>query len=489
LRRLTPETSYGYAVIVFAALVLGEPLDPWQQWLVIHLGELLPDGRPRFRQVLVVVARQQGKTHLCKVLSLFWLFVEKWPMVFGTSTNLEQAAESWQAAVDMAKECEPLAGQLPRNAVRLANGQQTFRTVHRTVYKIGAVNRKGGRGKSIDRMIGDELREHQSWDGYLAAFGAMNARPYGQAVFITNQGDAKSVVLTSLRDNALAYATTGEGDERLGIFEWSAPEGTHPMDVHGWAAAMPQLGRRTDYDSVRSLALRVSKPGADPEELAGFLTEYLCMAVPSLKPALSPVAWARGRVPAPLDLEQRGALAACLDVSPDLQHATLAVGAYDGAKVRGELVHAWSGPDALTALRAELPEWIARVRPAVLGWFPGGPAAALDADLRDRRKEGRRGWPPAGVRMVEITTDAAAVCMGFASALDANLFLHSGQELLDEQARQATTRAQGPDRWVFARGGDAHCDSVYAVAGVVHLVRTQPKRRRVNPGVRVAPGG
>src|ERR1700742_2146374 len=68
LRRLTPQTSYGFRVIWFAAVVLGQPLDPWQQWLVIHLGELLPDGRPRFRRVLVLVARQNGKTHLCKVL-------------------------------------------------------------------------------------------------------------------------------------------------------------------------------------------------------------------------------------------------------------------------------------------------------------------------------------------------------------------------------------------------------------------------------------
>lgn len=475
-------------MIQFAALVLLEPLDPWQQWLVIHLGELLPDGRPRFRQVLVIVARQQGKTHLCKVLALFWLFVEKWPMVFGTSTNLEQAAESWQAAVDTAKDCEPLAAYLPRNAVRLANGQQTFRTVHRSLYKIGAVNRKGGRGKSIDRMIGDELREHHSWDGYNAAYGAMNARPHGQAVFITNQGDGKSVVLKSLRDNALAYAETGDGDERLGIFEWSAAPGTHPADVAGWAAAMPQLGRRTDYDSIRGLAARVSKPGADPEELAGFLTEYLCMAVPSLDPALSPAGLARARVPATLDLEQRGALVACLDVSPDLQHATLAAGQLLDGKVRGELVHAWSGPGALAQLRAELPEWIARVRPAVLGWFPGGPAAALDAELRDRRKAGVRGWPPRGVRITEITAELPAVCMGFAAAVDADLFLHSGQELFDTQAEQAEKRPAGPDRWVFTRTGGGHVDAVYAMAGVVHLARTIPKRRKVAPAVRVAPG-
>ena len=75
LRELTRETSYGYAVIDFARNILKTPLDPWEEWLVIHMGELLEDGTPRFRKVLVIVARQNGKTYLCRVLTLFWMFI------------------------------------------------------------------------------------------------------------------------------------------------------------------------------------------------------------------------------------------------------------------------------------------------------------------------------------------------------------------------------------------------------------------------------
>jgi phage terminase large subunit-like protein len=110
LRPLSDQSSsYGYRVIAFARDVLREPLDPWQQLAVIRLGELLPDGRPRFRKVLILVARQNGKTHLCKVLALYWLYVERQALVFGTSTQLEQAAEAWQAAVDTAQRVPALA--------------------------------------------------------------------------------------------------------------------------------------------------------------------------------------------------------------------------------------------------------------------------------------------------------------------------------------------------------------------------------------------
>jgi hypothetical protein len=59
-RPLTRRTTKGFDVIQFAEII-GEPLLPWQQWLVKHALELTPDGTYRFRTVLVLVARQNGK--------------------------------------------------------------------------------------------------------------------------------------------------------------------------------------------------------------------------------------------------------------------------------------------------------------------------------------------------------------------------------------------------------------------------------------------
>lgn len=479
MRKLTPRTSYGYAVIWFAATVLQAPLDPWQQWVVIHLGELLDDGRPRFRQALVIVARQNGKTHLCKVLALFWMFVERWPLVFGTSTDLEQAKEAWEAAVELAEETPALSGKLNARHKRIGNGQQVFWTVDRSRYKIGAANRKGGRGKSIDRAIGDELREQHDWEAYNAAYNAMNARHKAQVVYITNMGDSRSVVLNSLRKDAIE-SLDGDLERPVAIFEWSAPPGSHPMDPAAHAAANPQYGRRMDPDVILSAARRVSKPGADPEELAGFLTEMLCMGVDQLDPAIDPAAWERCADPGPLDTVDRAGLAACVDVSPNLQRATLAAAqVLEDGRVRVETLAEWSGPDTLTRLRAELPNWVRLVRPRALGWYPGGPAATLDADLRDRRKEGRHAWPPRGVSVAEIKADAPAVCMGFAALVSQGTVAHSGQQLLTAQVEQAE-KLWKQDRWVLTRRGAGGVDAVYAAAGAAHLARTLPTRRKVS---------
>lgn len=488
MRTLTPWTSYGYAVIHFAAYVLLEPLDPWQQWLVIHLGELRPDGIPRFRQVLVIVARQNGKTHLCKVLALFWLFVEKHRMVFGTSTDLEQAKEAWEAAVDLAESTEELADRMPPRPrhKKIGNGQQVLITAHGSRYKIGASNSKGGRGKTIPRQIGDELREQRTWDAYRAANYAMNALTDAQCVYITNMGDASSVVLNDLRGQALEAIAAAETDVDLGIFEWSAPPGSHPTDVHAHAAANPQYGRRMSPETLIKQARAVSRPGADPANLAGFLTEVLCLPVSQLDPALYPPGWAAGLQPAPIDLTQRGRLAAVIDVSLDQQHATLVVAvAVDGGKVRIETPVSWSGPQAIAECERDLPGWVKRVRPRTIGWFPGGPAAALAAKLKDRARETGKSWAPRGTRVAELSGEAPAICMGFAQQVRAEAVLHSGQALLDNQAEHAE-KLWKQDRWVFThRGSGGHADAMYAAAGAVHLARTIPAAPRSSRSVHV----
>lgn len=466
LRRLTRRTSYGYDVIDFARDVLKMPLDPWQEWAVIHGGELQRDGRPRFRTLLVLVARQSGKTHLLMVLALYWLFVEKWPMTLGMSTMLEYAREAWDQARTLAEHTDELIEQLPPNAVKEGNNDIRLLTVHGTRYKIAAATRRGGRSLRVDRLIMDELREHATWAAWNAATNAMNARPLGQAWCITNMGDDTAVVLNALRAAAIDYITTGEGDPRLGLLEWSAPEGCEVDDVEAIAAANPNVGRRQHWDDLLGPARRAKRAGG--EEETGFRTEVLCQRVRMLNPAIDPGAWSRCLDDGDLS-GARSRVALCLDVAPDGQHATLCAAAVlpDG-RVRVEAVQAWEGAAAVNRLRRDLGGLVARVRPQVLGWLPAGPAAVLAADMRKRV-----GWPPAGVKVEEIKSDTAAVCMGFAEQVTARQVAQSDDPLLNDQVGGAEPLPRG-DGWVFSRKGGGHVDAVYAAAGAVHLARTLP---------------
>lgn len=476
LRELTPETSFGFDVIEFARDVLGEPLDPWQEWVVIHAGELLPDGRPRFRMVLVLVSRQNGKTHLCVVMALYWMFVEQVEMVLGTSTKLDYAAESWAKACKLARRVPDLAAEVPKKGgVRKANGEQClwradedeFEWEEGSRYKIAASNEEGGRSLTIDRLVMDELRQHHDYSAHDACVPATNAVRDAQIWMLSNAGSDRSVVLNDYRDSAVAFMESGVGDERLGLFEYSAPEGASPLDLDALAQANPNLGYRNDPDALLGQARTALAKGG--EKLAGFRTEAMCMRVRRMDPAVDPEKWADCSDPGDL-AGARSRVALCLDLSLDGTHATLTAAAVlaDG-RVRVDAVAAWEGADCTARLRAELPGRVARVKPRVLGWFPAGPAAALAADLAEGGE-----WAPAGVTVEEIRTAVSAVCMGLAEQVRSVNLAHSDDPLLTVHVTGAEKLHMG-DAWRFTRrGGAGHCDGAYSVAGAVHLARTLP---------------
>jgi hypothetical protein len=323
---------------------------------------------------------------------------------------------------------------------------------------------------TLHRVMLDELREHLDFSAWNASSKAMNAVRTAQLVAITNQGDSGAVVLDSLRDPALRFIETGQGDPRLGLFEWSAPQGADPTDLHALALANPDLGRRTDPDVLLADARRAKAAGG--EELAGFRTEVMCQRVHLLDPAIDPDSWDAAASAEPVDLApHRRRVALCVDVSLDGSHATLAAAAVlDDGKVHVEVVQAWDGYGCTKALRAELPDIVARVRPRMLGWFPAGPAASIAADLADR---GHRSWPPRRVKVEDIKAEATAVCMGLAEQVTAGEVVQPGDPMLTAHINSAQKLHRG-DAWVFVRKGAGPIDGAYALAGAVHLARIMP---------------
>ncbi len=481
---LTPDTSYGFDLYDFSVSI-GWPYDPWQRWLAIHSGELLADGRPRFRMVLVLVARQNGKTIYTRILTLYWMLVEMAGLIVGTSTSRDTAKKSWRAVINFALNDAGLAHRFgkPRETI----GEEEFFTracgrhctqehehTTRSEYRFAAPTRRAGRGDTVHRAILDELREHQDFDTYDALINAMNAVYDAQAVMITNQGDALSVVLDSLRNLAKDFLETGKGDPRLFLAEWSAPTGSDPTDPAALAQANPDLGNRLKLDSIMGLALQAKAAGG--EQLARFKTEVMCMRVPLLDPAIdldSYSACGIDRDDFPQLAEHRRMVAVVLDVALDASHATLYAAARIGDHIYGEPVKAWQGDDCTRDVRAELPDLLGKIRPRAFGWFPDGPAAVIAADLRKRR--GGRPMAPRGTRSEEIRGELPATCMGFADLIKTDGFRHARDPLVTTHIERTQKAVRG-DTWIFARAGEEPNDATWAAAGAVHLARTLRSR-------------
>lgn len=442
---LSPATSLGFQAVVFAEDVVGVQLLPWQRWWLIHVLELRGDGSFRFRRVVTLLARQQGKTFLLKILALFMLYMGFARLVLGAAQSLDIAREAWAGAVELAQEVDDLAAEV--ETVRYANGEQCLSLINGARYRITAATRAAGRGLSVDLLILDELREHRKWDAWSALSKTTTARPNPLIVGISNAGDDESVVLNSLRATAL-----GGSDETLGLFEWSAPDGCDLDDVAAWAQANPALGYGTvTVESIRSAMV------TDPA--AVFRTETLCQRVDALDAALDLEAWKASADTSGSLGAVRDRVAACVDVAPDGAHVALCGAAMlDDDRARVEVLAAWP---TVGQARRELRALLAKVRPRIVGWFPSGPAASLGVDLR-------------ALEAIELKgADVTEACQEFGALVAARAVLHPNDPLLNAHVA-GTSKLQTGDGWRFARKGVGHVNAAYAAAGAVRLARTLP---------------
>ncbi|WP_181778939.1 terminase [Pseudonocardia pini] len=466
LRDLTPDTTLGYQAIRFATEILGVELLPWQRFWLLHALELLPDGSFRFRTILTLVARQQGKTTLLKIVSLWAMYMGHAQLVLGAAQSLDIARESWQGAVELAEDNDELAPEVAN--IRRANGEQCLTLRDGSRYRITAATRGAGRGLSVDLLVLDELREHRDWAAWGALTKTTIARPNAITVGISNAGDDQSVVLNSLRAAAIAGS-----DERLGLFEWSAPDGCDLDDLDAIAQACPGLGRTITLSAI------LSAKATDPP--AVFRTELLCQHVETLDSAIDMAAWRACEDTVTSLGQHRDRVAVCLDVAPDGQHATLAGAALlpDG-RVRVEILKAW---DSTTAARAEVVPLLQQIRPADVGWFPNGPAAELGPELRQFRRTGRLDVAKVvDGRVVDTWEEEAArlagamereACQGLAGLVEGRQLAQPNDPLLNAHVAGSTKYETG-DGWRFLRKGAGHVDALYAAAGAVYLARMLP---------------
>lgn len=471
---LTPETSYGFAVDDFARDRLDRELWPWQRWLVIHAGELNPDGSPRFRRIIVTVGRQSGKTEVVQVLTLFWLFEDKKPSVLGTSTLTKYAKKPWMSAFKLA--VARLTDRMPempyRHAMRKAAGEEEWWTSDDCHYAIAASNSEGGRSMTNDRVIADELAKQYNYEAYGAAYYSMDAVEDAQYWGLTTP-DPKGVVYNDLRGAALEFVKTGEGDPSLALFEWSSPEESDPADLAALACANPTLNRPRGKSGTRLLNEARGAVAKGGELLATFKTEVMCLQSDDDDKAINLKAWRDC-----LDIGDMSALrsrvAMVFDVAPSTRHATLyAAAVEDDGRVRVEPVIAWEGLGCADRAARELPALLAAARPRAFGWLPGGPAEAVASRLRDRGN--RSGvWPPRGVVVEEIRAELPAVCMGFAELVAALRLAQSDDPLLNDDVETAEKLLRPGGAWVFSRKGEGDCDALYAAAGAAHLAQTLP---------------
>lgn len=488
----TPETTMGFKWERFATEVLKRPPLPWQRWLWMHAGELTPVGLPRFRIVLVIVGRQNGKTETPAILSGFWQFVERVPLILGTSSKLDYAKESWSKSVQYVEASAKLRRHRPARWTREANGEQESWTLPNarsgSRYKIAAANKDAGRSLTVHRLIMDELRQHEDYIAWNAAEPTTTQVQDAQIWCLSNAGTDKSIVLNDLRAAALEFIETGVGDPRLGIFEWSSEPGADPEDVGALLQANPAAGY-LNPDALPTLLANARRAKAKGgAALAGFVTEYMCITVP--KAAETPGALEDARWAALLDRTSQSGpdVVLAIDVEPRGRSATIAAYSLrpDGRGHAEVVAHrpgtAWLIPAAVLLDRLHEPvAWV------VDGKGPGqhlvGQLKAVGIAEPEDPEE-----PQRGDLIVMGPSDVATAWGEFleATSPEADAIRHIGQLPLETAVSSAKTRPLGESEALARRTSAGDISPLVAVVaarwafGVRVGILTPPE---IEPGV------
>lgn len=439
----------GCEVAAFAADEIGEPLMPWQEEAARRGLEKLESGGYRYRIVLVLVARQSGKTHLLRTISL-WKMTKKKILVVGAAQDSATARECWMAAAETVEYNDRL--KKLKKSIKYGAIDTSLTLTNGSRYTIRAATRGAGRGLSVEQLNLDELREWRDWDAWAALSKTTNAKEDGQIWIFSNAGDDQSVVLNRLREIALS----GE-DDSICILEWSAPDGCELDDEEAWCQANPGLGTTVSEQAIRT-ALTTDPP-------AIFRTEVLCQRVQNTEEAVDMRAWEESSDPRATMDTVKDRVCIGVDVSLDAQHVTCVAAASDRNGVtRVEVVAAWS---STLEARQELPKLIQRIKPKATAWFPGGPAAAIAGVLRSARNSR------------EISQGKVSeACMTFADLVAARRIRHNGDPLLLSHLAQAS-RMPVSDGWRFARrGAVGHVDAAYAASAAVMAASEMPAIKR-----------
>jgi phage terminase large subunit-like protein len=246
--------------------IIKMPLLPWQEYVLKDMLTVDTKGKWIRKTNLLLIARQNGKTHLARMLILAHLI--KWETnVLIMSSNRSMALDTFRQVTDILENNDHLKGFVKQ--IRYANGTESIEMLNGTRLDVVAATRDGSRGRSVNGLLFiDEVREITE-EGFRAATPVTRAHPNSHTLLCSNAGDAFSTVLNDLRERAISYPP-----KSFGFYEYSAPQYCKIEDRNAWAMANPSLGYTITEEAIEE-AIATSP-------IENTRTETLCQWIDSL---------------------------------------------------------------------------------------------------------------------------------------------------------------------------------------------------------------
>lgn len=251
-KRSPDRRSLGGEVAAIAK-TLGTPLLPWQRQVADVALEMIEDETgllvPAFREVIVTVPRQSGKTTLVLALEL------QRALRFATPQRIAYTAQTgWDARRKLIDDQVPTLEASPiRHAVRRVYRGAGMEGI---VFKNGsrietvATTPTGAHGRTLDMAVIDEAFSDELDIREQALLPTMATRKQAQLYVVSTAGTERSIYFRRKVEQGRAFVEADRTDG-IAFFEWSADSEDDPYDPEVWARCMPALGHTIDEKTVR----------------------------------------------------------------------------------------------------------------------------------------------------------------------------------------------------------------------------------------------
>ena len=131
---------------------IGVPLLPWQRFVIDDMTSISEDDMFIRKTNLVLVARQQGKTHLARMMMLAHMFLFDSPNVLIMSSNRSMALDTFRQVAYAIEGSSELSQQVRQ--IRYANGTESIELKNGHRLDVVAATRDGARGRRVnDRAV------------------------------------------------------------------------------------------------------------------------------------------------------------------------------------------------------------------------------------------------------------------------------------------------------------------------------------------------
>jgi hypothetical protein len=200
-------------------------LDAWQAWLIDHILETYPPGHPlagqlRYRRVVCLIPRQQGKSLIGACLTFYFMFMHvPTPQVVGAAGRNATQASIVYSRLREAIIASPLLMKEFRRKPTAKH--MTLRTGG--TYQIFPANSDAIQGQPITGGMLDEihLMKREVWDAMTIG---QRSQPRSMLVGISTAGDTEAALVNTLTEEGRELSTKDDPDSRFGYFEWTCPK-------------------------------------------------------------------------------------------------------------------------------------------------------------------------------------------------------------------------------------------------------------------------